>query len=124
MDPKSLRYSKEHEWLAVDGDAGTVGISDHAQSELGDIVFVEFPDVGREVKAGEVVGTIESVKAVSELYTPVSGKIVEVNDALEDKPETVNQDPYGDGWLIKIALSDPSEVEDMMDHEAYAAFTD
>jgi len=123
MDPKSLRYSKEHEWVAMSGNAATVGISDHAQSELGDIVFVELPEVGRAVRAGEVIGTIESVKAVSELYTPVSGTVREVNAGLDGKPETLNSDPYGAGWIVKLDLADPSEVDALMDHDAYVAFT-
>lgn len=123
MDPKSLRYSKEHEWVAVDGADGTVGISDHAQQELGDIVFVELPEVGREIRAGEVVGTIESVKAVSELYSPVSGTVSAINEDLDGKPETLNSDPYGGGWIFKVTLSDASEVEALMDHAAYAEFT-
>jgi glycine cleavage system H protein len=123
MDPKSLRYSKEHEWVAVDGQDGTIGISDHAQQELGDIVFVELPEVGRAIKAGEVVGTIESVKAVSELYSPVTGTVLAINDALDGKPETLNTDPYGDGWIFRVNLADPAEVDALMDQAAYAEFT-
>jgi len=123
MDPKTLSYSKEHEWVAVEGGTATIGISDHAQSELGDIVFVELPEVGRKVAAGEVVGTIESVKAVSELYSPVSGAVVAVNDALDQGPDAVNREPYGGGWILKVELSDPAELDALMDHAAYAEFT-
>jgi glycine cleavage system H protein len=123
MDPKTLRFSKEHEWVAVEGGTATIGISDHAQSELGDIVFVELPEVGREVAAGEVIGTIESVKAVSELYSPVSGAVIAVNDALDQAPDAVNREPYGDGWILKVELSDPGEIDALMDHAAYGEFT-
>ncbi len=123
MDPKSLRFSKEHEWVAVDGDTATIGISDHAQNELGDIVFVELPEAGAKVAAGEVVGTIESVKAVSELYTPLSGTVAEVNAALDGAPELLNTEPYGEGWILKLTVSDPAELDALMDHEAYGEFT-
>lgn len=123
MDPSTLRYSKEHEWVAVDGDAGTVGITDHAQGELGDIVFVELPDVGRAVQAGDVIGTIESVKAVSEIYSPVAGSIAAVNEALDGEPETINREPYGAGWIFKITLTDADEVAGLMDAAAYESFT-
>lgn len=123
MDPKSLRFSKQHEWVAIDGAAAIVGISDHAQQELGDIVFVELPEVGRKVSAGEVIGTIESVKAVSELYTPVSGTVAEVNAALDAAPELLNSDAYGEGWILKLTIADTAELEALMDHDAYADFT-
>ena len=123
MDPSTLRYSKEHEWVAVDGDAGTVGITDHAQGELGDIVFVELPEVGRAVQAGDVIGTIESVKAVSEIYSPVAGSITAVNEALDSEPETINREPYGGGWIFKITLTDAEEVAGLMDAGAYESFT-
>jgi glycine cleavage system H protein len=121
MYPESCRYSKDHEWIRVEGDKGTVGISEHAQTQLGDVVFVDLPEVGRSVKAGDVFGTVESVKAVSELYAPVSGEVVEVNSALTAKPETVNKDPYGGGWMIVLKLSDPAEVDGLLDAAAYEA---
>ena len=123
MDPKSLRFSKEHEWVAVDGDSATIGISDHAQQELGDIVFVELPEVGRKIAAGEVIGTIESVKAVSELYSPLSGTVADVNAGLDGAPELLNTDFYGEGWILKLTVSDPAELDALMDHDAYDAFT-
>lgn len=123
MDPSTLKYSKEHEWVAIDGDTGTVGITDHAQGELGDIVFVELPEVGRIVKAGDVIGTIESVKAVSEIYSPVAGTISEANEDLDGEPETINREPYGGGWIFKITLADANEVAGLMDAAAYEAFT-
>jgi glycine cleavage system H protein len=119
MYPTDRRYTKEHEWILVDGDTGRIGITDYAQDQLGDIVYVELPEVGRQVEQQEVMGTIESVKAVSELYAPVAGEIVEANDALEDKPEGVNQDPHGEGWYCKIKLADPAEVDALMDAAAY-----
>jgi glycine cleavage system H protein len=117
-----LRYSEEHEWVSVDGDVATVGISDFAQEQLGDVVFVELPEVGAEVGAGEQVAVVESVKAASEVFSPVSGEIVEVNDAIVEEPAGVNGDAEGDGWFFKIKLSDPSELDDLMDPKAYAAF--
>jgi glycine cleavage system H protein len=117
--PKEYRYSKEHEWVSLDGNRAKVGITDHAQSELGDVVFVELPAAGTQVKKGESLGTVESVKAVSDIYTPLSGKIVEVNDALEAAPETVNKDPHGEGWLVVLEASDPNEADALLDAEAY-----
>jgi glycine cleavage system H protein len=117
--PKDLKYSKEHEWVKVDGDTATIGITDYAQGELGDVVFVELPETGEEFKQMDAFGTIEAVKAVSELYTPVSGEIVEINDKLEDEAGLVNQDCYGDGWMIKIKLSNPSELDDLLDADKY-----
>ncbi len=117
--PGNYLYTKEHEWLALDGEIGTVGITHHAQEELGDIVFVELPDPGARFGQGESFGTIESVKAVSELYAPVSGEVVEVNDELMDKPEVVNEDPHGAAWLVKIRLDDPSQVEALMSSQEY-----
>jgi glycine cleavage system H protein len=117
--PKDLAYTKEHEWLKVEDDIATVGITDYAQGELGDVVFVELPDVGASFKQMEAFGTIEAVKAVSELYTPVSGEIVEVNSKLEDEAGLVNSDCYGDGWMIKIKLSSPSEVDALLDAAGY-----
>lgn len=118
-----LRYSKEHEWVRLEGDIATVGISDFAQAQLGDVVFVELPEVGLQVEQNGDACVVESVKAASEVYAPVSGEIVEVNSALEDDPEMVNQAPTGDGWFMKIRISDPSEVEALMDEAAYSAFT-
>ncbi len=119
MYPSHLRYTKEHEWLEVSGDTGTLGITDFAQKELGDIVYVELPEVGRQVGAGDTLGTIESVKAVSEIYAPVGGTVVEVNGTLSDKPETVNSDPHGTGWICRLRLSDPGETERLLDVSAY-----
>ncbi len=114
------KYSKSHEWVKVDGDFATLGISDFAQSELGDLVYCEAEPVGEELEAGDIFGSIESVKAASDLYTPVSGEIVEVNEELEDSPEEMNSDPYG-SWIVKIKLSDPAELDELMDAEAYEA---
>ncbi len=117
--PNELKYTKEHEWCRIEGDVAVVGITDFAQSELGDVVFIELPEAGTAADAEKEFGTIEAVKAVSELFAPVSGEIVEVNQAVADSPETVNQDCYGDGWMIKIKLSDPTEVEALLDAAAY-----
>jgi glycine cleavage system H protein len=119
--PEELRYSKEHEWVRVEGNKAYIGITDFAQSELGDIVFVELPEVGDEVEANRTFGTVESVKTVSDLYAPVSGKIVEVNETLLDAPEKVNEDPYGDGWMIVVAMSNPSEYDQLLSADAYRA---
>lgn len=121
--PKNLKYSKDHEWLKIDGDTAYVGITDFAQSELGDIVFVEIDTEGETVEAGDVFGTIEAVKTVSDLFMPVSGEILELNAKIDDDPELVNTDPYGDGWLVKIKISDASQVDDLMDAEAYSEMT-
>ena len=121
MYPEGYRYTKDHEWIAVEGDRGKVGITDYAQKQLGDVVFVELPEVGRKLKAGERFGTIESVKAVSELYSPVAGDVVEVNAPLADKPETVNQDPHGVAWMIVLKLESPEAVASLMDAAAYTA---
>lgn len=117
--PSELLYTEEHEWLSIDGDVATVGISDYAQGELGDVVFVELPEVGATVKQFEPFGTIEAVKAVSDLFAPVSGEVVEVNSVLNDAPETVNKSPYEEGWMIRIKMSDPEEVKQLMDADAY-----
>ena len=117
--PAELRYTSDHEWLKVEGDEVTVGITDYAQGELGDVVFVELPEEGTEVDKGESFGTIEAVKAVADLFTPVSGEVIAINEDLEDAPETVNKDPYGDGWMVKIKLSDTSELDELMDATAY-----
>ncbi|HEY8347582.1 MAG TPA: glycine cleavage system protein GcvH [Symbiobacteriaceae bacterium] len=118
--PADLKYSKEHEWIRVEGNIGIVGITDFAQDQLGDVVFVELPQVGRELKQGEQFGVVESVKTVSDLYCPVSGKVVEVNTALESSPELVNKDPYGEGWMLKIEIKDPAELDQLLDADAYA----
>ncbi|MCL6547483.1 MAG: glycine cleavage system protein GcvH [Alicyclobacillus sp.] len=117
--PADLKYSKEHEWVRVEGNRAHVGITDFAQSELGDIVFVELPKEGASVQANQTFGTVESVKTVSDLYAPVSGQVVEVNKRLEDAPELVNQSPYGDGWMIVIEMSDPSELNALLDAQGY-----
>ncbi len=122
--PEDLRYTREHEWARKKGGNFVVGITDFAQSQLGDVVYVELPDVGDPVKKGESFGVVESTKAVSELFAPLTGKIVEVNDPLSDAPETVNDDPYEEGWMIVIEPSDPKELEALMDAKAYRAFVE
>lgn len=117
--PENLKYTKDHEWVRIDGDTGIVGITDYAQGELGDVVFVELPSVGKTVKAHDSFGTIEAVKAVSDIYAPVSGSIVGVNPELEKTPEVVNKDPYGNGWMVKIKLSNASEVSSLLSAAAY-----
>jgi glycine cleavage system H protein len=117
--PDDLRYTKDHEWVRLQGKRATVGITDFAQSELTDVVYVELPKVGKAVKAGEVLGTVESVKAVSEIFAPLSGKVVEVNKALEDTSEVVNQDPYGKGWMVVLEVADPNEAKLLIDAVAY-----
>ena len=119
---EDLKYSNDHEWLKVDGDMATVGITDFASSELGDIVFVEVDTDGETLDKEETFGSIEAVKTVSDLLMPVSGTVVEINEALEDAPETINSDPYGEGWIIKIKLSNPDEVNELMDAKAYEEF--
>src|SRR5436853_3794446 len=120
--PKNYRYTKEHEWISVDGAVATIGITDYAQHELGDVVFAELPKVGAKVEAGKSFGTVESVKAVSEIYSPVTGEVTEINGTLHDTPETINTDPHGAGWLIKVKLANPAEVKDLMDSKAYEVF--
>jgi glycine cleavage system H protein len=120
--PDDLKYTREHEWLQLQGAVGTVGITHYAQSELGDIVYVELPAVGSPVVAGEEFGTVESVKAVSEIFAPVSGEVVEVNGALGAAPDAVNKDPYGDGWLVKIRLADLKEMDGLLTAAAYRKF--
>jgi glycine cleavage system H protein len=119
--PEDLKYTKEHEWVRVEGDVATVGITDFAQGELGDIVYVEIETEGESLDSGETFGTVEAVKTVSDLFMPLSGEVIEVNGALEGSPETVNSDPYGDGWMVKIRLSDASQVDGLMTAEAYGA---
>lgn len=124
MLPDDRKYSKEHEWIKVDGEKGTIGITDFAQKELGDVVYVELPEVGGAVKAMEVFGNIESVKAVSELFSPASGEVVEINDKVVDAPELVNADPHGDAWLVVLKLSDPSELDALMSAAQYQEYID
>ena len=117
-----LYYSKEHEWVLVDGDVATVGITDYAQSSLGDIVFVELPEIGRRVEKGEAVAVVESVKAASDVYSPLSGEIIEVNGELDSSPEVVNSSPYDDGWFFKVRLADPDELLSLMTNSDYEEF--
>jgi glycine cleavage system H protein len=117
--PPGLRYSKEHEWVATEDEVATVGITDHAQEQLGEIVFIELPAVGDKVSKDDPFGVVESVKAVSDIYAPVSGTVIAVNEDLPESPETVNEDPYGDGWLIRVRLSDAADLEDLMDSDEY-----
>ena len=118
MYPAELKYTKDHEWIRLTGDRGQVGITDYAQKQLGDVVFIELPEPGRQLKQGDVFGTIESVKAVSELFSPVTGEVVEVNTALSERPEVVNKDPHG-SWMIVVRLTNPSETGALMDHAQY-----
>ena len=122
-NPEELKYSKSHEWLRMDGDIAVVGITDYAQHALGDVVFINLPEVGDDTAAGEPFGDIESVKAVSDLVSPVTGAVCEVNEALLDAPELVNQDPYDKGWLFKIRLSSPEDLDDLLTKSEYEAFT-
>ncbi|HEX9290341.1 MAG TPA: glycine cleavage system protein GcvH [Anaeromyxobacteraceae bacterium] len=120
--PDDLKYTKEHEWCRLKGNRAVVGITDHAQDQLGDIVYVELPEVGDPVKKGESFGVVESTKAVSELFSPVTGKVVEVNDPLSDAPETINEDPYEEGWMIQVEMADPKELDALLDGPAYQKF--
>lgn len=120
--PENFHYTKEHEWVSVEGDTGTVGITDHAQSELGDIVYVDLPKVGSTVEAGKTFGSVESVKAVSDIYSPLTGEIVAINDTLTTAPETLNSDPHAAGWLVKIKLSAPDEVKGLLSAADYQAY--
>lgn len=122
--PESLKYTDEHEWLVLDDDIGTIGITDYAQAELGDIVYVELPEVGDELEKGQVFGTIEAVKTASELYSPISGQVVEINTTLEEEAEQVNIEPYDAGWLIKIRLADSGEVGQLLSAQEYAELID
>ena len=119
--PANLKYTKDHEWVSVEGDVATIGITDFAQGELGDIVYVEIETVGETMDQEEVFGSVEAVKTVSDLFMPVSGEIIEFNEGLEKNPEAVNKDPYGDGWMIKVKLSNPSEVDSLLDAAGYQA---
>ena len=117
--PSDLKYTKDHEWVKIEGDTATIGITDFAQGELGDIVYVDVDTLDDSVDRDEVFGSVEAVKTVSDLFMPLTGEVTEFNEALEDEPELVNKDPYGDGWMIKIAIADSSEIEDLLDAEAY-----
>jgi glycine cleavage system H protein len=119
--PEDLQYTKSHEWVRIEGDTATIGITDHAQDELGDVVFVELPEEGATFDAGESFGTVESVKAVSDLYTPVGGEVVEVNSALEDAPENINEDPYGEGWIVKLRTTDGADLLSPEEYEKVVA---
>jgi glycine cleavage system H protein len=123
MYPTDCRYTREHEWVRIEDDTCVLGITDFAQKELGEVVFVELPEVGHVFDAHDEIGTIESVKAVAEVYTPIAGEIVEVNDALADDPAAVNDDPHGDGWLVKVKYSSSKDIDDLMTAEQYEAFT-
>lgn len=122
--PDDLQYTRDHEWCRVQGNRATVGITDHAQDALGDIVYLELPAVGDEVKKGEAFGVVESTKAVSDLFAPVTGKVVEVNSPLADAPEAINEDPYEEGWMIQIEMSDPKELSDLLAKAAYQKFVE
>jgi len=122
--PEDLKYTRDHEWARVKGNRVTVGITDFAQDQLGDVVYVELPDVGDTVKKGEAFGVVESTKAVSDLFAPVSGKVVEVNDPLTDAPETVNEDPYEEGWMIVVEVANPAEQSDLLDAASYEKFVE
>lgn len=119
--PNNLKYTKEHEWVLVEGKIGTIGVTDYAQGELGDVVFVDIDPSLAETKKGESIGTIEAVKTVSDIFAPYSGKVLEINNAIKDSPEVVNSDPYGKGWMVKVEISDPSELNDLLDAAAYQA---
>ena len=120
----TLFYTEDHEWIRADGDEAVIGITNHAQEQLGDVVFVELPEVGRQLEKGGEAAVVESVKAASEIYAPASGEVTEINDSLEDVPATVNQSPFGDGWFFKIKLSDPDELDALMDEAAYKSFVE
>ena len=123
-DTAGLKFTKTHEWVKIEGDTATIGITKHAEEELGDVALVQLPEVGRVLQHEEKFGEIESIKAVSELYTPVSGEIIEVNDVLNAAPETVNADPYGDGWMVKVRLSNTAEADALLDEAAYREISD
>jgi glycine cleavage system H protein len=122
--PSELRYSSDHEWIRVDGDVATIGITEYAQDALGDVVFVELPEQGVSVAAGDSFSEVESTKSVSDIYAPVSGSVTEVNDQLDGAPELMNSDPYGEGWICRISMNDPAELDALMDAEAYRALTE
>ena len=120
--PEGLKYSKEHEWVLIEDDVAIIGITEFAQSELGDIVFVELPEVGEKISKDDSFGSLESVKAVSDIFAPISGAVVEINDDLKENPETINEDPYGDGWMIKVQMTDMDELKDLLSSGDYAEF--
>lgn len=120
--PANRKYTKTHEWISLDGDVATFGLTDHAQSELGDITYLELPEVGDALKAGDAFGVVESVKAASDVYSPIDGEVVEINDTAVDGPEVINASPYEDAWLVKVKISDPAQLEALMDTEAYDEF--
>jgi glycine cleavage system H protein len=122
MYPDNFHYTKEHEWVSVEGDVGTIGITDHAQQELGDIVYVDLPKVGAAAGQGKTIGSVESVKAVSDIYSPVSGEVLEINEALTEKPEKLNEDPHGSAWLVKVRLSTPSEIKSLLSAADYRSY--
>jgi len=122
--PDNLKYSKEHEWVMVEGDVALIGITEYAQSELGDVVYVELPEVGEKIAKDDPFGSVESVKAVSDLFAPVSGTVIEVNDSLPDSPDLVNEDSYGDGWMIKVQMSDKEELKDLLAPDEYGEFVE
>lgn len=122
MYPENFRYTKEHEWILIEGDTGTIGITDHAQSELGDIVYVDLPKVGSNLSEGATMGSVESVKAVSDIYSPISGEVMEINESLSSTPEKLNADPHGEAWLVKIKLSNPSEVAKLLSAADYQTY--
>ncbi|HLS70424.1 MAG TPA: glycine cleavage system protein GcvH [Chitinophagaceae bacterium] len=122
--PENLKYTKEHEWVLIEGDIATIGITEFAQSELGDIVYVEVETVGEELEADEIFGSVEAVKTVSDLYLPLSGTIIEFNEALEDAPESINEDPYGAGWMIKLKIENAEEIDNLLDAAAYKELVD
>lgn len=124
MKHEQYKYTKDHEWISVEGEIGTVGITEYAQDQLGDIVYVELPVVGQEVQQGKEMGSIESVKAVADIYSPLSGGIAEVNEALQDSPENINKDPYGEGWIVKLKISNAEELSSMMDYSSYTKFVE
>jgi glycine cleavage system H protein len=122
--PAKFRYTKEHEWIDVQGDTGTIGITDYAQHELGDVVFVELPKIGTKLTAGKPLGTVESVKAVSEIYSPATGEVTAINDTLADSPEKINTDPHAAAWLVKVKLANPADVSSLMDATAYQKYVE
>ena len=122
MYPEEFRYTKEHEWVKPEGDIGTIGITDHAQSELGDIVYVDLPKVGAKIEKGKTLGSVESVKAVSDIFSPLTGEVTEVNEILATKPEKLNEDPHGEAWLVKIRVTAPSEIEALLSAADYQAY--
>jgi len=120
--PEDLKYTREHEWVSIDGSVATIGITDHAQEQLGDVVFVELPAVGDRVEKADAFGVVESTKAVSDVYAPISGEVAEVNDDLPDNPELINEDPYGDGWMVKVTIGDKADLDDLMTADEYRKF--